>query len=385
MFSLPLVESPAHNRRPATVPAPRGSRSPVPDLLFEDEQIRRLDEIRPYLDAPEEVDALVPLHRVTVFLTYACNLACVYCKTIARSEQELRERPQKRLTFSLEDFGKLLDRLDGTPLRHLHFTGGEAALVRDLPHMVRLARSRGVERLSITSNGTLPATTYLELVESGMDEIRISLDANDPALGEELTLRRSAWRQTVRTIRDLSAARRQGTPFFLIVNTVVGKRTRHRLIEIVRFLLELGPDDVKLITEVDVRGDEGFAANELLAGVAELLAPYPSDVFPLLRRKLRTVFAADAIGLEDVPDRPDFCCYIPLTERTVDGGYYYPCSVYLREGGRPLGRTDEPAAVQRARTAEFVRHGDCLNDPICRRYCLHCTRAFNVRANEART
>jgi MoaA/NifB/PqqE/SkfB family radical SAM enzyme len=378
MISLPLVKHPASDALLSGSFAAR-QRSPVPDLLFEDQQIARVAEIRPYLEQPEDIDAAVPLHRVTVFLTYGCNLACVYCKTIARSDEELRERPQKRLSFTLDSFGALLDSLAGTPLRHLHFTGGEAALVRDLPDMVRLARARGVEHLSITSNGTLPADAYLELVDSGLDEVRISLDADEPALGEELTLRHSAWRQTVRTIRGLSAARRPGKDFFLIVNTVVGRRNRHRLVEIVRFLLDLGPDDIKLITDVDTRGDAGFAAPELLAGVAGLLAGSPPGAFPLLRRKVRTVFAPDAVGLETVAPHPRaWRCYIPLTERTVDAGHYYPCSVYLREGGRPLGRLDEPQTVQRARTAEFVRDGDCLNDPICRRYCLHCTRAFNA-------
>jgi hypothetical protein len=65
----------------------------------------------------------------------------------------------------------------------------------------------------------------------------------------------------------------------------------------------------------------------------------------------------------------------------VDRDAYYPCSVYVREGGAPIGPLTDPPALQRARTARFVSEGDCLSDPICRRYCLHCTRAFNSLAN----
>ena len=34
-------------------------------------------------------------------------------------------------------------------------------------------------------------------------------------------------------------------------------------------------------------------------------------------------------------------CFVPLTERVYDAEYYYPCPVYVREGGKPLGRIDE--------------------------------------------
>jgi MoaA/NifB/PqqE/SkfB family radical SAM enzyme len=364
------------------------ARSAVPDLLFEDQQIARVREIAPYLDAPAAIDGAMPLHRITVFVTYRCNLACPYCKTIARSEEELAARPEKRATFTAEDLRRLLEAHAGTPIRHLHFTGGEATLVRALPEMVSIARALGVERVSVTSNGTMPVEVYRALVDRGIDEIRISLDAADPVMGRALTLRGGAWAAAVRAVKELAALRAAGAPFFLIVNTVVGRENRAELPAIVRFLLSLGPDDVKLITEVDEKRSlpDFPARDEVARALRELLAGHPRSAFPLLRRKLDTVFAPDSIGLDAVPpgQDDDFRCYIPLTERTVDALHYYPCSVYLREGGAPLGRVDEPQAAQRAKTAAFVERGDCRRDPICREYCLHCTRAFNVRANEAR-
>jgi MoaA/NifB/PqqE/SkfB family radical SAM enzyme len=370
-----------------TTPEEVEARSAVPDLIFVDQQISRVRDIAPYLEEPEALDATAPLHRVTVFLTYRCNLACPYCKTIARDEADLAAHPEKRETVDADAFRRLLDAHAGTPIRHLHFTGGEATLVRALPDLAGLARARGVEKLSVTSNGTMPVEVYRALVERGMDEIRISLDAADPALGRVLTARGGAWAAAVRAVRELAAMRAAGASFSLIVNTVVGPSNRQRLPEIVRFLLSLGPDDIKLITDVDEKltladFPERAAA---LGALRDLLAERPPGSFPLLRRKLDTVFAPDAIGLAGVPGGPrGFRCYIPLTERTVDAVHYYPCSVYLREGGAPLGRVDDPPEEQRRRTAAFVRRGDCLTDPICRDYCLHCTRAFNVRANEAR-
>jgi MoaA/NifB/PqqE/SkfB family radical SAM enzyme len=360
------------------------ARSPVPDLLFEDARAARLAEIAPLLARPEAVDAGTPIHRITVFLTWRCNLACPHCKSIARCPEDLAARPEKRLGYDLAAFERLLAAHDGTPIRLVQFTGGEASLVGDLPAMIRAARARGA-RTSVTTNGTLPASRYLALVDAGLDELRISIDAADAAEGAALTGRAGAWEAQLGTLRALAAARERGARFFLVVNTVVGLRNRRRVPELVRFLLRHGPDDLKLITEVEARG--GLADFPEVERVRDELraicAGLPAGRFPLLRLKVRTVFAPDAIGLEGEPPPPAgrWRCLIPLTERTLDRAFYWPCSVYAREGGAPLGPVRDPPSVQRERSARFVREGDCLADPICRRYCLHCTRAFNALAN----
>lgn len=364
------------------------ARSRAPDLLFEDVLDARVADLGTLVDDPSTVGAEDALHRVTVFLTYRCNLACPYCKTIARTAEELAARPQKAKTYAFEDFERLLDTHGATRIEHLHFTGGEAVTVRDLARMARRAKERGVVRTSLTSNGTLPPERYLELVDAGIDEIRLSIDAADEAAGERFTARRGAWRRSVRTARALGRARREGADFFLIFNLVVTPGNRRDLPRIARFLLALGADDLKLITEVDRARDlADFPDRERVEReLAEVVAALPAERFPLLRRKLGTVFAPDSIGLDRARPVADgtWRCYVPLTERTVDAVNYYPCSVYLREGGAPLGSIDEPQDVQRAKTAAFVARGDCTTDPICARYCLHCTREFNQRANDAR-
>ena len=127
-------------------------------------------------------------------------------------------------------------------------------------------------------------------------------------------------------------------------------------------------------------------AGQVIAALRAVLAEHPEARFPLLRRKLDTVFARDAIGLDTARPAADgsWRCYIPLTERTIDGEFYYPCSVWLREGGAPLGRTDEPQAEQRRKSAAFTIGHDCRAEPICQRYCLHCTRQYNDAVNAAR-
>src|SRR5687768_9677958 len=154
-------------------------RSAVPDLLFEDVQAARVEDIRLYLEHPQTIGGDAPLHRVTVFLTYSCDLRCVYCKTIALTAEQLRMFPQKAVTFTYDRFCAMLAGI-ASPIDHLHFTGGEAMLVRDLPRMVEHARATGIRHVSITSNGTRPWPAFEALVRSGISEVRISLDARDP-------------------------------------------------------------------------------------------------------------------------------------------------------------------------------------------------------------
>jgi molybdenum cofactor biosynthesis enzyme MoaA len=355
-------------------------RSPVPDLLFEDIQAQRLREITPFLHEPRDLSSTTPLHRLTVFVTYACNLKCAYCKTIYLDTQ------QAPLTMSLPAYERLLTNIADSPLRHIHYTGGEAALIRDLPDMISLGRQRGAEAQSITTNGTQSFATYASLVENGLNEIRISIDARDPRSGHFFTGQAGAWNRSVETVRQLAAMRDSGTPLFIIANTVITEQNRAQTDLITQFLLDLGVDDLKLITAVQQKTTLGAfpEAASVLCNLQSILLQQKQDAMPLLRRKLQTVFDGEAIGLGKPLDDHSWYCYIPLTERTVDSRHYYPCSVYLREGGQPIGRVDEPAAEQRRKTIDFVTKGRCPQDPICQAYCLHCTREFNNLANAAR-
>ncbi len=178
----------------------------------------------------------------------------------------------------------------------------------------------------------------------------------------------------------------RGRPF-LILNMCVGTGTRRRLAEFVQASMALGPDDIKLIPIVQARSELGDfpERDEIATAIEQLLAPFPADVFPLLRYKLQAVFSPESLGLKDLTSRQLMKhCFIPLTERTLDTTYYYPCSVYLREGGKPLGRIDEDdVEAQQRKITTFVAGLDCLDDPICREYCISCCKRFNLAANAA--
>jgi len=359
-------------------------RSPVPDLIYPDYRLERIEEALKHLRQPS---GCLPerWRRVTLFTTYRCNLHCRYCKTTRVDPQQAYLAKDRE--FDTARFARLLALLYGRPLQHVHFTGGEATVVPDLPHMVAMASRLGA-LCSTTSNGMADQAVYEELVDAGLSEIRISLDSHDPDEFDRIVRRPGAYRRVIDNVKRLSRLRdrNRGRPF-LILNMCVGKGTRRRLAEFVRASLALGPDDIKLIPIVQARNGLGDfpERDEVAAAIEDLLTPFPADAFPLLRYKLRGVFSAESLGLKDLISRQLMKhCFVPLTERTLDTTFYYPCSVYLREGGRPLGRIDEDDLVtQQEKVAAFVAGLECLDDPICREYCISCCKQFNLAANAA--
>jgi MoaA/NifB/PqqE/SkfB family radical SAM enzyme len=326
------------------------------------------------LRVPQTID------RVTIFATYRCNLRCRYCNTVRSG----CARPGGRRDFDLERLFEVGGELMDHDVRHAHFTGGEATLVPDLPRMVAFFSRRGIP-CSLTTNGTAAPELYRELVGRGLREVRISLDTHDAAEMDRLVRRRGTYRRVVATIRELVRLREAGRDVYVIVNCCVGRANRARVPELVRRTLELGVDDMKLLSIAQEREDLARfeERHRMVARAREVLAEYPPESFPLLRVKLRTVFAADVCGLGDLASERVFeNCLVPLTERTWDAGHYYPCPVYAREGGEPLGDLDwADLEDQQQRTLKFSREHSCAEDPICRRYCIGCCKSFNLDAN----
>ncbi|MDA8052148.1 MAG: radical SAM protein [Rhodospirillales bacterium] len=106
-------------------------------------------------------------------VTNRCNLLCETCP---RTFETLE--PPADMSYEL--FLRIVDQLPGLRRAVLHGVG-EPMLVRELPRMIRTLKERGVYVL-FNTNGTLLSPRRREgLVASGLDELRVSLDAADPA------------------------------------------------------------------------------------------------------------------------------------------------------------------------------------------------------------
>lgn len=353
----------------------------APDLIYQEARFARIREIAPYF---RELAAKPPkrIHRVTLFTTFRCNLSCAYCHTIQNRPRP--GSPEDPVEYTLPLFKRMMDRIEAETIDHIHFTGGEATLVTDLPDMVGEATDRGIIS-SLTTNGTARPDFYRELVRRGLREVRISCDTHVPGQFDADVGRRGAYERVLASIRDLTRLRdEEGMPVHIIINMCVSGDNREELVGLVKQSVALNPDDVKLIPLSQESRELGHfpTRRRIVEDLEEFLAELPQHRFPLLRRKLNTVFARHTWGLDDmVSERLMAHCFVPLSERTVDAASYYPCPVYVREGGAPLGRLTESFSEQQEKTMAFVRGESCREDPICRINCINCLKVFNLTAN----
>ncbi len=106
-------------------------------------------------------------------VTNRCNLLCTTCP---RTYVELE--PPADMSWEL--FTTIVDQSPGLQRAVLHGVG-EPMLVKALPQMVRYLKDRGVYVLFNTNGTLLTERNGRALIDAGLDELRVSLDASNPS------------------------------------------------------------------------------------------------------------------------------------------------------------------------------------------------------------
>src|ERR1700731_74410 len=104
-------------------------------------------------------------------VTNRCNLLCTTCP---RTYEELE--PPADMSWTL--FTSIVDQAPDLARAVLHGVG-EPMLVADLPRMVRYLKDRSVYVLFNTNGTVLGERNGRALIDSGLDELRVSLDASN--------------------------------------------------------------------------------------------------------------------------------------------------------------------------------------------------------------
>jgi MoaA/NifB/PqqE/SkfB family radical SAM enzyme len=102
-------------------------------------------------------------------VTNRCNLLCTTCP---RTYVELE--PPADMSWEL--FQKIVDQVPDVSRAVMHGVG-EPMLVKNLPRMVRYLKDRGVYVLFNTNGTVLSEKNGRALIDAGLDELRVSLDA----------------------------------------------------------------------------------------------------------------------------------------------------------------------------------------------------------------
>jgi radical SAM protein with 4Fe4S-binding SPASM domain len=270
-------------------------------------------------------------------VTNRCNLLCTTCpRTYADLE------PPADMGWDL--FRTIVDQLPGLRRAVLHGVG-EPMLVRNLPKMVSYLTERGVYALFNTNGTILNERNGRSLMQAGLDELRVSLDA---ATRESFRLVRGKdyfdrILANVRRFREIQEREHAAIPRVSLWLTGL-KQTIGELPAFVRIAAEIGIREVYLQRLVFFDRDEiGLARPDqsLFERMAREESEYLKEA-EMLARRLGITFSASGAASE-----PGLSL-----ERTVKSNPWSLCGrpwtvMYVTANGRAL-----PCCI-----APFAQHG----------------------------
>jgi MoaA/NifB/PqqE/SkfB family radical SAM enzyme len=200
------------------------------------------DQTETFHQAVASGEPFRPLY-VKIKLTWRCNLRCVMCNV-------WRQRRKSLLLLTVME--SLADELAELGTRKVHLTGGEVLLHPEIFEIITALSQRGLQ-VNLTSNGTLLSEEYAaRLVESGVQNVSLSLDGATPAVHDAVR-GKGNFKRTLHGMRNLRrAARHAHRKLHIRVNTVVSRMNYTELVGLPAVIQQAGADRLTLIPVDDI-------------------------------------------------------------------------------------------------------------------------------------
>ncbi len=164
------------------------------------------------------------LEYLRLSITERCNFRCVYCLPDGCADVS------GPAPLSVDEIGRLAAAFADLGFRKVRLTGGEPTLRDDVCEVVRrVAGTRGIERVGLTTNGYRLAALAPRLSEAGLGSVNVSLDSLEPDRFRAVT----GAPDPSRIVAGIEAALAAGIPT-VKVNVVLLRGLDER--EVLRFL-----------------------------------------------------------------------------------------------------------------------------------------------------
>ena len=302
------------------------------------------------------------MRRCELIITEYCNFRCPYCRGL--KAEIYGERKIKELSF--EEIKRNIDLwCVGSPLENIRFSGGEPTLHKNIVEIVEYAKSKGIKRIAISTNGSNKIELYNQLVNAGCNDFSISLDACCSDDGDKMAGNiNGSWSKVVENIRAISKLT------YVTVGVVLTPDNIDKTIDTIRFAHSLGVADIRIISAAQW--------NEPIPRLNEVEEEI-KDAHPILRYRIRHFTEGRNVrGIKEGDSRK---CALVLDDSVIAGDFHFPCVIYMREKGEPIGRVSEDMRMERT---EWFKGHDCYDDDICRKHCLDACVDFNNKFRELR-
>lgn len=172
-----------------------------------------------------------------IFPTNLCNFMCNYCGHSLGLTRMKNEYDFCTENMSMDTYQRIIDQLKEFPeqLKVISLTGhGEPLVNRELEQMVAYAKKNKVaERIETISNASLLThDRSKQLVDAGLDCIRISLQGLSTEKYEEVCKRKIDFLKLVEEIRYLYENKKQCRVFVKIMDTVLEEGEEEKFYQI---------------------------------------------------------------------------------------------------------------------------------------------------------
>lgn len=300
------------------------------------------------------------MKRCEMIITEYCNFKCPYCRGLKTEIYDGKVIKQ----LSLEEIKRNIDFwCEPYPLENIRFSGGEPTLHKGIKEIVAYSKAKGIKRIAISTNGSNKLSLYKELIELGVNDFSISLDACCAEDGDKMAGNvKGAFNIVAANIKELSKLT------YVTVGIVLTPDNVQRTIDTIRFADEFGVSDIRVISAAQWNKP----IDTLSSLEKELL-----DKYPILKYRVNNF--KSGLNVRGMRETDSHTCGLVLDDSVIAGDFHFPCVIYMREQGNPIGRV---SANMRQERKQWSETHDCYLDDICRKNCLDVCISYNEKFAE---
>ena len=308
----------------------------------------------------ENVSMESQMKRCEMIITEYCNFSCGYCRGL--KPEIYGNRKIKELSF--DEVCRNIDLwCENQPLENIRFSGGEPTLHKNIVEIISYAKSKGIKRIAISTNGSNKMELYTALINAGCNDFSISLDACCSDDGDKMAGNiNGSWYVVVKNIEEISKLT------YVTVGVVLTPDNIDKTIDTIRFAHKLGVADIRIISAAQW--------NQPIPRLNEV-EDYIKDSHPIL--KYRINHFSEGINVRGLVDSDSKKCAIVLDDSIIGGEYFFPCVIYMREQGESIGKVGPNMRKERF---EWFKTHNTHTDDICKNNCLDVCRDINNKIRD---
>jgi sulfatase maturation enzyme AslB (radical SAM superfamily) len=160
------------------------------------------------------------------------------------------------------------------------------------------------------------------LIKLGVNDLSISLDACCAEDGDKMAGGiKGSFNKVVRNIKELSKLT------YVTVGAVFTPDNIKKSIQTIRFAHKLGVADIRIISAAQW--------NKPLIGLKKIEKKL-LDVHPILKYRVNNFIKGR--NVRGIKETDSHKCHLMIDDSVVAGSYYFPCVIYMREKGKPIGK-----------------------------------------------